>query len=38
MTKNLPEWFVEGYGNVWLPYTQMQTADDAVNGGDKLVH
>jgi len=30
MTKNLPDWFVEGYGNVWLPYTQMQTADDAL--------
>ncbi|NOZ65473.1 MAG: aminotransferase class III-fold pyridoxal phosphate-dependent enzyme, partial [Alphaproteobacteria bacterium] len=30
MTKNLPDWFVEGYGNIWLPYAQMQTADDAL--------
>lgn len=30
MTKDLPDWFVEGYGNVWLPYTQMQTADEAL--------
>ena len=30
MKKDLPDWFVEGYGNVWLPYTQMQTADDAL--------
>ena len=30
MTKNLPDWFVEGYGNIWLPYAQMQTVDDAL--------
>jgi len=30
MKKDLPDWFGEGYGNVWLPYTQMQTADDAL--------
>ena len=30
MNKKLPDWFVEGYGNVWLPYAQMQTADDAL--------
>ncbi len=30
MTKDLPDWFVEGYGNVWLPYAQMQTVDDAL--------
>ncbi|WP_181040093.1 adenosylmethionine--8-amino-7-oxononanoate transaminase [Paremcibacter congregatus] len=28
--KDLPDWFREGYGNVWLPYTQMQTAEDAL--------
>ncbi len=30
MDKKLPDWFTEGYGNVWLPYTQMQTAEDAL--------
>jgi len=30
MSKDLPDWFVEGYGNVWLPYSQMQTVDDAL--------
>ncbi|VAV90207.1 Adenosylmethionine-8-amino-7-oxononanoate aminotransferase [hydrothermal vent metagenome] len=30
MTKKMPDWFVEGYGNIWLPYAQMQTADDAL--------
>lgn len=30
MTKDLPDWFTEGYGNIWLPYAQMQTVDDAL--------
>ena len=30
MTKDLPDWFTEGYGNIWLPYAQMQTAEDAL--------
>lgn len=30
MTEDLPDWFREGYGNIWLPYAQMQTADDAL--------
>lgn len=30
MNKELPHWFKEGYGNIWLPYAQMQTADDAL--------
>jgi len=28
--KALPDWFTEGYGNIWLPYAQMQTVDDAL--------
>ncbi|MBL4802285.1 MAG: adenosylmethionine--8-amino-7-oxononanoate transaminase [Emcibacter sp.] len=30
MDKELPDWFVEGYGNIWLPYAQMQTVDEAL--------
>lgn len=30
MNNKLPDWFVEGYGNIWLPYAQMQTADEAL--------
>jgi len=28
--KNLPDWYQQGYGNIWLPYAQMQTVDDAL--------
>ncbi|WP_417320354.1 adenosylmethionine--8-amino-7-oxononanoate transaminase [Emcibacter sp.] len=27
---DLPDWYREGYDNIWLPYTQMQTAGDAL--------
>ncbi|WP_321396590.1 adenosylmethionine--8-amino-7-oxononanoate transaminase [Emcibacter sp.] len=27
---DLPEWYREGYDNIWLPYTQMKTAPDAL--------
>jgi len=30
ISKDLPDWFREGYGNIWLPYAQMQTADEAL--------
>ena len=30
MTKDLPDWFREGYGNIWLPYAQMQTVGEAL--------
>lgn len=25
-----PQWYAEGYPHIWLPYTQMQTAPDAL--------
>jgi adenosylmethionine-8-amino-7-oxononanoate aminotransferase len=28
--KDLPDWYREGYPHIWLPYTQMQTAPDAL--------
>lgn len=30
MTREPPDWFREGYGNIWLPYAQMQTVEDAL--------
>lgn len=45
----LPDWYAEGYPHIWLPYTQMQTAPDALpvaatdgvritlEGGEELV-
>ncbi len=30
MTGDPPDWFTEGYGNIWLPYAQMQTVDQAL--------
>lgn len=30
LSHNRPDWFVEGYEHIWMPYTQMQTAPDAL--------
>ncbi len=28
--KQVPDWYTDGYQHIWLPYTQMQTAPDAL--------
>lgn len=30
MSEKLPDWYVEGYEHIWLPYAQMQTVPDAL--------